>query len=140
MQFLSGRTKMADADEWDEDFVDQIVQAEESAMLARSSQLPPPQPPPFQPPAQAWSLNPPIAHTWRLQPRTPSSPPPRRFPPPPVLSYSPPRELSQRPHQAIGTSGVPDFHESVAPHGEDSEKERELGVLKVNIILEYAYF
>lgn len=134
---------MADADEWDEDFLDQIVQAEESAMLARSSQLPPPQPPPpFQPPTQARSLNPPTASTWRLQPRTPSSPPPRRFPPPPPpeFSYSPPRELSQRPHQAIRTSGVPDFHESVAPHGEDSEKERELGVLKVSIVLQYVYF
>ncbi|KAL0393716.1 UNVERIFIED_CONTAM: protein SENSITIVE TO UV 2 [Sesamum latifolium] len=91
-----------DAEEWDADFLDQLVQAEE---LALSTQISHQQPPP--------------------QPQQPLGPPPSS-----VVSYSPPRELSQRTRETSYTSGIPDTFDSFAPRGTHSAKEQELERLK----------
>lgn len=111
-----------DDDEWDADFLDELVKAEETALSTQSSLYQ--QPPPVQPPPQA-----PIPN--------PLFPPARRLPPPSEFSYSPPRELSQRIPQTFHTSVITDVHDSFAPQGTDIAKERELGALQVNIVLEY---
>lgn len=110
-------------DEWDGDFTEEIVLAMERATSALSTQHPPPSlpsyliPPPSQPP-----------------------PPHRRLPPPPELSYSPPRELSQRPQEAHHTADIPDSLDSFAPHGADIAKETELSRLQVKIRLSMQSF
>lgn len=98
-----------DAEEWDADFLDQLVQAEE---LALSTQLP--------------------QHNHH-----PPPPPPRPPPPPCEVSYSPPRELSQRTHETYHTGGIPD---SFAPRGTFFAKEQEIDRLEVKIILKCADF
>ncbi|KAL0331043.1 UNVERIFIED_CONTAM: protein SENSITIVE TO UV 2 [Sesamum angustifolium] len=90
-----------DAEEWDADFLDQLVQAEE---LALSTQISHQQPP---------------------QPQQPPMPPPSC-----VVSYSPPRELSQRTRETYYTSGIPDTFDSFAPRGPHFAKEQELDRLK----------
>ncbi|KAI3468576.1 hypothetical protein Pfo_025239 [Paulownia fortunei] len=92
-----------DVEEWDADFLDQLVQAEE---LALSTQLP-----------------------HHHHPRPPPPPPPRVAPPGDV-SYSPPRELSQRTHETYHKGGIPDCFDSVAPRGNHSAKEQENDRLK----------
>ncbi|KAL0312413.1 UNVERIFIED_CONTAM: protein SENSITIVE TO UV 2 [Sesamum radiatum] len=91
-----------DAEEWDADFLDQLVQAEE---LALSTQISHQQPPP--------------------QPQQPPRPPPSC-----VVSYSPPRELSQRTRETSCASGIPDAFDSFAPRGPHFAKEQELDRLK----------
>ncbi|XP_057802039.1 protein SENSITIVE TO UV 2 [Salvia miltiorrhiza] len=107
-QGLDAEDKLDDDDVWDADFVDELVKLEEAALSTQAYR----QQPPVQPQAQF---------------HTPLLPPPRRLPPPSELSYSPPRQLSQRAPQASHTSAI---HDSFAPHGTDIAKERELGALQ----------
>ncbi|KAG6389682.1 hypothetical protein SASPL_151155 [Salvia splendens] len=100
-----------DDDEWGADFLEELVKFEETVLSTQSSRHHP-------------SLQPP-------QSQTPFLPPPRRLPPPLELSYSPPRELSQRTPQTFHTpSVIPDFHDSFALPVTDIAKERELGALQ----------
>ncbi|KAK4435515.1 protein SENSITIVE TO UV 2 [Sesamum alatum] len=88
-----------DAEEWDADFLDQLVQAEELALSTQISHQQHPQQPP-------------------------------RAPPSCVVSYSPPRELSQRTRETSYASGIPDTFDSFAPRGTHFAKEQELDRLK----------
>ncbi|KAG6391438.1 hypothetical protein SASPL_149192 [Salvia splendens] len=100
-----------DDDEWDADFVEEVVKLEETVLSTQSSR----QHPLLQP----------------LQSQAPFLPPPRRLPPPLELSYSPPRELSQRTPQTLQPhTSIPDFHDSFALPVTDIAKERELGALQ----------
>ncbi|XP_073125957.1 protein SENSITIVE TO UV 2 isoform X2 [Henckelia pumila] len=85
-----------EADEWDADFLDKLVQAEEQALSA--NQIPHHLPPP----------------------------------PPPTsdVSYSPPRELSQRTHEVSGTGANLDLFDSFASRGAQFTKEHEIDRLK----------
>ncbi|KAK6158457.1 hypothetical protein DH2020_005771 [Rehmannia glutinosa] len=91
-----------EVEEWDADFLDQLVQAEE---LALSTQRPHHPPPPL-----------------------PLPPPPRA--PPCDVSYSPPRELSQRTHEPYHTGGIPDSIGSFGTGGTHTAKEQENDRLK----------
>ncbi|XP_073025603.1 protein SENSITIVE TO UV 2 [Primulina eburnea] len=86
-----------EADEWDADFLDKLVQAEEQALSATQIPLylPPPRPPP------SWDV-----------------------------SYSPPRELSQRTHQVSDAGGNLDLFDSFASRGARFTKEHEVDRLK----------
>lgn len=109
-----------DDDEWGIDFLEELAKVEETFFSTQSSR----HHPPLQPP----------------QSQTPFLPPPRRLPPPLELSYSPPRELSQRTPQTLQPhTAIPDFHDSFALPVTDIAKERELGALQVEIIIECAY-
>ncbi|KAH6783463.1 hypothetical protein C2S52_008422 [Perilla frutescens var. hirtella] len=103
--------KGSDNEEWDADLVDQLIRLEERALSTQTSRHPPP-PPPQEPS--------------RIQPPTQTS----RILPPTELSYSPPRELSQRTHETYHTGGIPEFVDTFAPHGTDIAKERELSKLQ----------
>lgn len=106
-------------DEWDPDFIDMLVQAEELALstqLPENHHPPPPPPPPPQPPPQP-------QHSGSR---------------PLDVSYSPPRELSQRSHDKGQTGGIPDCFDSFPPRVTDFAKEPEIHRLKVNIMLEFA--
>ncbi|KAL7122702.1 hypothetical protein ACP275_01G060300 [Erythranthe tilingii] len=89
-------------DDWDNDFLDKLLQAEELALSTQISRTyhPPPPPPPPQPP-----LLPSPAYG---------------------VSYSPPRELSQRPRELGHTGGVPDYFDSFFPRGTHFAKEQEI--------------
>ncbi|KAK6158486.1 hypothetical protein DH2020_005800 [Rehmannia glutinosa] len=89
-----------EVEEWDADFLDQLVQAEE---LALSTQRPHHPPPPLPPPPRA---------------------------PPCDVSYSPPRELSQRTHEPYHTGGIPDSIGSFGTGGTHTAKEQENDRLK----------
>ncbi|KAK6158431.1 hypothetical protein DH2020_005745 [Rehmannia glutinosa] len=84
-----------EVEEWDADFLDQLVQAEE---LALSTQRPHHPPPPLPPPCD--------------------------------VSYSPPRELSQRTHEPYHTGGIPDSIGSFGTGGTHTAKEQENDRLK----------
>ncbi|XP_047974893.1 protein SENSITIVE TO UV 2 isoform X2 [Salvia hispanica] len=100
-----------DDDEWGIDFLEELAKVEETFFSTQSSR----HHPPLQPP----------------QSQTPFLPPPRRLPPPLELSYSPPRELSQRTPQTLQPhTAIPDFHDSFALPVTDIAKERELGALQ----------
>ncbi|KAL3635795.1 hypothetical protein CASFOL_020342 [Castilleja foliolosa] len=92
-------------EEWDYDFVEKAVQAEEQAQLSLH------QPPPTQ-------------H---------SPPPPLPLPPrvaPCEVSYSPPRELSQRTRETNGKDGAPDPSTSSCTVENDFAREQENDRLK----------
>ncbi|KAL2472180.1 protein dimerization [Abeliophyllum distichum] len=92
-----------EVEEWDADFLDQLVQAEEIALSTRPTQPPPP---PLPPPPQAAAQY--------------------------EISYSPPRELSQRVHDATPKSDH--FDSFIAappiPRGAHNRKEQEIDTLK----------
>lgn len=91
-----------EADEWDADFIDKLVQAEEQALSATQIPhlLPPPPPPP------SWDV-----------------------------SYSPPRELSQRTREISGTGGNLDLFDSFTSRGAQFTKEHEIDRLKKELSL-----
>ncbi|XP_031390704.1 protein SENSITIVE TO UV 2 [Punica granatum] len=116
-------------EEWDADFLEQVIQVEERALSCSSSsasqRLPPPPPPPTSNPSvlsSSYYLPPqpppsqPLPHHSRLYapPSYSNAAPPQ---PPPPISYSPPRELSQRPvdHRKPSSHQPPNGHAFAAP-------------------------
>ncbi|KAK6137250.1 hypothetical protein DH2020_028997 [Rehmannia glutinosa] len=93
-----------EVEEWDADFLDQLVQAEELALSTQRPHHPPPPPPPRAPPCD--------------------------------VSYSPPRELSQRTHEPYHTGGIPDSIGSFGTGGTHTAKEQENDRLKEEEVLE----
>ncbi|KAJ8754376.1 hypothetical protein K2173_002827 [Erythroxylum novogranatense] len=80
-------------EEWDPDFLDQLIQVEELALSAK--------PLPSQPPATASFLPPPPPLISQSQSQSHQLPHSTNF-----ISYSPPRELSQRPSAASDTKDL----------------------------------
>ncbi|XP_027064048.2 protein SENSITIVE TO UV 2 [Coffea arabica] len=120
-------TEGFEVEEWDADFLDQLVQAEELALLTTSATQQQQQSPPPQQRQQQLLYH---------HPQPPLQPSPHPVPPYGNISYSPPRELSQRVHDtsAVGGRG----HRSLAsssisvsiPGGPESATEREIYGLK----------
>ncbi|XP_051137244.1 protein SENSITIVE TO UV 2 isoform X2 [Andrographis paniculata] len=91
-----------DVEEWDADFLDQLVQAEELALSTQAS----------------------------LQQQYPCVPPEPPRPPVCDVSYSPPRELSQRVPEVPCAGGGIDSFDAFAPRETNSAKQQEIDRLK----------